>query len=752
MKTALLLTDADATRQFFAEALGSQVNLVRLELPAEPDRARFDALFETWLRLVDIIIVDAVSLQEATRWAIEALTGRALAEHQAVVIRLNADQRAYYHCEPGWLILAATEDLTQAQHNLGTFLELRETQIKLKRAHAVLGRQHLANGNDLAMPGAPLVPAADLLRYRDALRNIGQVLGKHLNERELLAEFLNFVRELLGVGKLTLFTRQYHNDLFTETLALEDRQLTIASSYGIAPNVVEHLRLSLDFGIAGRLSHEAKLLRRTTQTDPLAPDHDPQIAREFELLGAEVAVPMFDTDQLLGVLTFSGKVTGAALTNEELELVYHLLAQLAQGIRNFHLQTKLVGQQRFMGEVLAHAQSAVIVVGQNDRILCANRRARRLLELGEGELIGRRSNCLPPCVGDVLFQVLQTGEEIRQHEVHLPRNQRPLSVSVTRFSMSMGDGEGLVAVALLEDLTEAKLQQAHERELADKEFFTRLAARLSHELKNSLVSIKIYAQLLPERYDDPEFRDQFRHIVASEVNRVDLLVQNLTFFTRPLVLMYEEINVEELLDTCCRSVAAEFAQKRLLHIAGPGPKKDTDTPDLPVVTIKKIFSASNQLEGDAIRLEQVIEHILRNALQSMLQGGRLTISAADAQAKDCPDNQLPTGGAIRLEWQDNGEGIALDQLPHILEPFVTTRNVGVGLGLTIVRRIIERHGGRLTVDSTLGLGTKVTVVLPRKAQPHPEDHLIEDAGKNPGNFNVPTFTPPPKRGVTHATP
>jgi len=744
MKTALLLADATDVRQFFTAALGPQVNLVLLDPLVEPDRARYDALFATWLRLVDIVVVDAVSLGESTRWALESLAGATLGEHQAVVVRLTADQRAHDNLDPGWLLLASNDDLDQVRRNLGTFLQLRDTQSQLKRAHAVLNRQHTKSASAAThQTSAPLVPAADLLRYRDALRNIGQVLGKNLNERELLAEFLNFVHELLSVGKLALFTRRYHNDLFTERLTLEERQLTIASSHGIAPNVVEHLRLNLDFGVAGRLSREAALLRRATDADPLDPGHDPQVAREFDLLGAEVAVPMFDNDQLLGVLAFSGKVTGEPLANEELELVYHLMAQLAQAIRNLHLQAKLVGQQRFMGEVLAHAQSAVIVVGQDDRILCVNRRARRLLELGEGDLIGRRTNCLPPCVGDVLFEVLQTGEEIRQHEVSLPRNQRPLSVSATRFSMSLGDSAGLVAVALVEDLTEAKLQQVHERELADKEFFTRLAVRLSHELKNSLVSIKIYAQLLPERYDDPEFRTQFRGIVTSEVNRVDLLVQNLTFFTHPLVLVYEEVHTEELLDECFRGLAAEFAQKRIVHVNLTGQKTPPGETDLPIVTVRKIFNVPSQIEGDAIRLEQAFEHILRNALQSMPQGGRLTVSATEASPVDFPGGQVPAGGALRLEWQDTGEGIALDQLLHVTEPFITSRNVGVGLGLTIVKRIAERHGGWLTIDSTLGVGTKITLVLPRKSQPHLEDHIIEEAStRTPAPAPVMTPAPP----------
>lgn len=752
MNTALLLAGSHDARQLFTELLGDRTNLVLLEPPADPSREKFDALFDTWLRLVDIVLLDASSLDKSTRGALESLAAASLNDSQPVVVRLNAAQRSLHHIESDWLTITDTDDLDQVRQSLRNFLELHQTQTKLKRANAVITRaqgKNGHNGNGAHPTTTPLVSAAELLRYRDALRNIGQVLGKNLDERALLTEFLRFVRELLGVGKLALFTRRYHNDLFTDRLVLEERHLTIASSHGIAPNVVEHLRLNLDFGIGGQLARDAKILRRPAN-EIISPETDPQVLREFELLGAEVAVPMFDNDQLLGTLTFSGKVTGEKLANEELELVYHLLAQLAQAIRNLHLQAKIAGQQCFMAEVLAHAQSAVIALGQDDRILCANRRARQLLDLGDAELVGRDSNCLPPCVGDALFEALQTGREIRQREVQLPRTRRPLSVSATRFATSLGVGEGLVAIALLEDLTEAKLQQAHERELADKEFFTRLASRLSHELKNSLVSIKIYAQLLPERYDEPEFREQFRTIVASEVNRVDLLVQNLTFFTHPLALRPEELNLEELLDHCIRTITSEFTQKRLLQVSVFGQKAPAPGPEIPVATVKKSFPTAVKLEADRLRLIQAFDHILRNALQSMLKGGRLNISATEATPADFPNGQLPAGGAWRIECQDTGDGIPLENLPHVTEPFITSRNVGVGLGLTIVKRIIERHSGRLLVDSTLGVGTKITLLLPRKAQSHPEDRLVEEMLQSTGNGQHDGILIPPRPAAVPA--
>ena len=339
---------------------------------------------------------------------------------------------------------------------------------------------------------------------------------------------------------------------------------------------MEHFRLSADSGIASHLLREARILLRSQVTDSLALDYDPEVAREFDTLGADVAVPIFDEDLLWGVLTFSGKITSEPLTNQELELVYYLMGQLAQAIRNLHLRDRIASQQRFVNEVLAHVQTGVVVVGQNNRILTVNRRACELLDIEEKAVIGQDIRRLPSRVADVVFEVLQTGQEIHQREVVLPRGHRPLGISATRFTMgtdnSLAGGEGLIAVALIEDLSQARLQQTRARELADKEFFTRLAARLSHELKNSLVSIKIFAQLLPERHDEKEFREQFSTTVANEVNRVDVLVNNLTFFAHPLLLVNEEIVLGDLIDACVKNITLEFNRKQIAYVMGVGEK------------------------------------------------------------------------------------------------------------------------------------------------------------------------------------
>lgn len=722
MKTALLLTSSAGTQRLLTEVLGEKTNLVLLPAPADPTREKFDALFTTWLRLVDAVILDAAALGETTRWAVESLTGAPLQEQQAMVVRATATQRTLYPMPANWLVVADTDSTEQLRQSLGTFFGLRDAQAKLKRADAVIARQRVtAPARPAAAPQIHAAPGGaasfDSYRYRDALKNISRVLGERHDERTLVAEFARLVRELLAVGKLAVFLRTEDSD-----------QFVVTANAGLSSEVTGHLRLTLDAGIGHYLASTATILRRIRQSDPYALDHDPEVAREFELLGTETAVPMFDGDRLLGVLTFSARLTGEPVTNEELELVYHLMTQLAQALRNVRLLEQVAAQERLLSEVLAHVQSGVLVVAKGGRVLTLNQRARALFEGEAKEWAGQDLSALPSRVADVVFESLETGQEIRQREVVLTRSNRPLSVSVTRFA---ANGE-LVAVALIEDLTQVKLQQAQERELADKEFFTRLSARMSHEMKNALVSIKIFAQLLPERYTEKEFREQFSTTVANEVNRVDVLVNNLTFFGQPLVLVSEELVLSDVIEACLNNVTREFARKKVAYLLNVG-EKAPDALNVPVITVKKNFGHKlARLEADKIRLMQAFEHVLRNAVQAMPAGGRIAISTSDATPADFADGQMPAGGAVRIEWQDSGEGISLENLPRVTEPFITTRNVGVGLGLTIVKKILERHGGRLEIDSLLGRGTTVKMIIPVNAQPHPDDALVAAAAKNAG--------------------
>lgn len=728
MKTALLLTDSPETQRLLSEIVGDDTHLVLLPVPTDPTREKFDALFGTWLRLSESVIVDAVSLGEASRWAIESLASSSAKEHRAVAVRATAPQQTLYPIQPDWLVVSDKDGYDQLKQSLANYFSLRQTQHRLKRATDVLARQRQTTTG--AAPGLAQQPAGgglgagstyDLYQYRDALKSITRVLGQQLDDRALLIEFFQLVRELLGVAKLAIFMRPIQTDLFQGRPMPVGQRLSAMVCTGISPEVTEHFRLTVDSGIGGLLARDAKILHRTKISDALALDHDPQAAREFDLLGTEVAVPIMDNDQLLGVLTFSSKVTGEVLRNEDLELVFHLMTHLAQAVHNLHLLSQVAGQRRFMSEVLANVHSGVVVIGQDGHILSINPRARLLLDAGDQSLVGQTASKLPSRVADSVFEALQTGREVRFREVVLPPSNRVLSISAARFSVSLGVGDAnagsLVAVGLIDDVTQVKIHEAQARELADKDFFMRLAFRLSHELANAMVSVKTFAQLLPERAEEPEFCEQFGREVISDVKRMDTVINTLAFFAQPLELVYEDVKLPEIIEACIRSIGPEFSRKQAAHVVDAGPKAGA-AEGPPTVLVQKTFNhRAPRVQADRIRLIQAFEHLVRNAVQAMPQGGKLSISTADAQPADFPDGQIPEGGAVKIEFQDTGVGIAIEEIKNVTEPFVTARNVGIGLGLTIVKKIVEEHGGRLAIDSLLGRSTSVTILLPASPMP-----------------------------------
>src|SRR5271167_377268 len=144
MKTALLLTNSAETQRLLTDILGEKTNIVLLPPPTEPSQEQFDVLFSTWLRLVDAVILDAVSLGETTRWAVESLAASRLQEHQAVVVRATVAQQSMYRIASNWLVVADSDSGDHLKQALGTFFELRDAQSRLKRADAVIARQRHA--------------------------------------------------------------------------------------------------------------------------------------------------------------------------------------------------------------------------------------------------------------------------------------------------------------------------------------------------------------------------------------------------------------------------------------------------------------------------------------------------------------------------------------------------------------------------------------------------------------------------------
>lgn len=213
-----------------------------------------------------------------------------------------------------------------------------------------------------------------------------------------------------------------------------------------------------------------------------------------------------------------------------------------------------------------------------------------------------------------------------------------------------------------------------------------MSATFAHEIRNPLTSLKTFMQLMPEKYSDPEFRGAFSKIVEGEIEKIDTLIGDLLdFSTEKKSGRVNNFNIVELVDETVDYIKGKFDYK----------KSD--------IKVEKRYGEKEiQMSGDAAKLKQAFGIIITNGYQAMNNSGKLTI--------DIKKNTESIDVAIT----DTGKGIRHEDISKIFEPFVTTKEIGVGLGLAITKRIIEDHEGKIHVKSRLSEGSTFTISLPVK--------------------------------------
>jgi signal transduction histidine kinase len=210
-----------------------------------------------------------------------------------------------------------------------------------------------------------------------------------------------------------------------------------------------------------------------------------------------------------------------------------------------------------------------------------------------------------------------------------------------------------------------------------------MTAGVAHEIRNPLGIISSTAELLRQRLDRYEPQDRLAQIIVEEANRLNEKVTEFLDFARPRVPNLQTCDLEKVLD---RSL--EFLQPEIdrLHIA-----------------VERRYAGDGQPQvADPDLLHQAFLNILLNAIQAMPHGGSLKVST----------NSGATGQGSQVSIEDSGDGIDPETVKKVFNPFFTTKEKGSGLGLPIVKSIVESHRGAIRIESQPGKGTAVTIELP----------------------------------------
>jgi signal transduction histidine kinase len=236
---------------------------------------------------------------------------------------------------------------------------------------------------------------------------------------------------------------------------------------------------------------------------------------------------------------------------------------------------------------------------------------------------------------------------------------------------------------LMEDLKKSKSHIQRADRLAS---LGTLTAALAHELRNPLVAIKTFTQLLPERFEDQEFRNYFLQIVSGEVDRISTLVSELLEFARPSDPRVEAEDINTILDSI------------ILLVSTGSKKKHIDI-------VRKLSANLPPVFIDREQIKQVFLNLLINAIEATDESGKITVITR-------PYFKTNGDPYIQIVFSDTGCGIPTDSLETIFHPFFTTKHKGSGLGLSISNQIVQEHKGSIDVESQLNKGSTFYVNLP----------------------------------------
>ncbi len=525
-------------------------------------------------------------------------------------------------------------------------------------------------------------------RGLDELRHFSSLLVHSLNVRELVRDAVQQLREALGVNRAAVFLRKASALATDGAPSSDDQWLRPAHTIGHDPALIEHFPLSLSTGLGRHLTKHGRILR----ADSAEVRGDREISREFHTLGSAIALPINDREALVGTLLLDERITGGTFSDEELAQLFHWLEELGVAIRNCWRHEQLAATHGLIDDILGGLGNGCIVVGSNCGILHANPAALRLI--APERTASRQLDFaeIPQQIGSLIFQVIQSGTQAPPFK-WVPPARTDISCRVTIHPFTVGNSlRPNAALLVLDDITEHERATRLEIEAGKLRLVRQMSWHLAHEIGNAVTPVSTMQQLLDIQGEDADVRKELSGVLGSSVKRIMRLTQQMTFLSRDWDgKSGDTVKLTDLIEGACLDASSYQPAKGKVALNMEKSK-----------TVWKI-------NGDTKALRHAFVELIINALQANPDNPTITIRIADASTAGKP--------CVAVEFQDTGTGFTREVAERIGEPFQSTRSVGLGLGLSVSRKIIESHRGSIEIphpDKSPGI-IRVTLPLPEPA-------------------------------------
>jgi signal transduction histidine kinase len=514
--------------------------------------------------------------------------------------------------------------------------------------------------------------------YQRTVRETSLRLSTMLDLQSLLGYLANTLDQTFKVELIRIYLRD------DSTRAFVARQIHTrhgAHSGYSSPDV------SYDSALAAYLTSS----KQTLLLEDAAPEnrqrHASEAVSELQRLGGEIVFPLFEDELLSGFIIVGAKRSGDPYFSRDIDLLSTLASQAAVAMKNAHLYNQVVVANEYVDNILSTMESGVIAVDATGRISLFNPAAHRLTGMTFAPASAFSYGDLPAPLAGPLRDTLLQGRSHSQLDAILQGPDGldvPLVYSTAKLQGKDGRTHG--ALIVFSDLSRLKELEREKQRAERLASFGALAAGVAHEIKNPLVAIRTFAELLPERFGDVDFREDFSKVVIKEISRIDDLVGRLRGIAASAPQQVGAVDLREPINETLALLRGQLEQTRTSVV------RDFQDP-APYVAIEES------------QLKQLFLNLFLNAIEAMGSEGSLTVRITRKHTQGQP--------WIVVDVSDTGPGISDTVAANIFDPFFTTKVRGSGLGLTICRGITDAHRGTIRAERNPDAsGTTIVVELP----------------------------------------
>ena len=521
-------------------------------------------------------------------------------------------------------------------------------------------------------------PRAEIMSERSSSHSLPmlrfpRIFRRFENVDALLASLVEGIADAAGVTRVGIFSTNRPGDRYHLRAGLRCLPETQELEFGERDPLVRWFE------------RHAHLVSRSNVAETSDRAQRSILRRALDTFGAEVIVPLYARGRSIGWIFFGHRLTGQRFDYRDLEGLMILAEHVSTVLENALLYEEVTLQKTLAETLLKSIPPGIVATDEHGIVRWFNPTAEQILGVPSARVLNKSVETVGPVLAGFLRDTLETQTNLPARQWVDSNTRRSLWVETRRLT---DQRTPLGAVAVVQDLT-AEENLREKQDLLDRAaFWTDLAAGMSHEIRNPLVAIKTFAQLLPERFEDPDFRQEFTEIVVKEIDRLDGIITQINNFAHPPELEFKAIDVRAPVKKALEIARRRFEANGDLAVESSLPSN-----------LPKVF-------GDETALAEAFAHLVANAAEALSGQAkpRITLSAK-------PVGEGKRASAVVVTVHDNGKGISPELKEKIFSPFCTTKPRGMGLGLPIVKRIVFDHNGRVDIDSS-SHGTLVSVMLP----------------------------------------